>query len=287
MPAAGDHSEKLTTFSSRPRALALRFVVRRSLKLPHRRKFLHLAAGAVALPMVSRIATAQAYPSRPVRIVAGFPPGGVNDLHARLFGQWLSERLHQQFVVENRPGAGGSLAADSVARSQPDGYTLLLTSASDSWNTALYDNLKFDYLRDLVPVASLTRFTGVLVVHPSHPAQTVPELIAGIKRNPGKVSMATAGVGSASHIYWELFKSITGVDMVHVPYRGEGPALVDLIAGQIPMMIPSLPPSIEYIKAGRLRPLAVTVASRDEALSEIPTMNSFLPAYEANAWVGT
>ena len=256
------------------------------LKLPHRRQFLHLAAGAAALLTSPRIARAQAYPARPVRIIVGFPPGGVNDLHGRLFGQWLSERLRQQFFVENRAGAGGSLAAEAVAHAQPDGYTLLITTASDSWNTALYDNLKFDFVRDILPVAGMSQFAAALVSLPSFPARTVPDLLAAVKNNPGKITIASAGVGSISHMSWELFKSKTGADMLHVPYRGEGPAISDLLGGQVQVMMPSLPPSIEHIRAGKLRPLAVTAASRVDALSGIPTIGEFVPGYENTAWVG-
>jgi tripartite-type tricarboxylate transporter receptor subunit TctC len=188
------------------------------MKLP-RRKFLHLAAGAAALPAVSRIARAQTYPTRPVRIVSGFPPGGVNDTYARLIGQWLSERLGQQFIVENRPGAGGNIAAESVVRAAPDGYTLLVATSADTWNATLYDNLKFNFIRDIAPVATISRAPGVLVVHPSLPSKSVPELIAYAKSNPGKIPVASAGIGSAPHMYWELFRSLTGVDMLHVPYR--------------------------------------------------------------------
>jgi tripartite-type tricarboxylate transporter receptor subunit TctC len=185
-----------------------------------RRQFLHLAAGAVAFPAVSRIARAQTYPTRPVRLIVGFPPGGASDITARLIGQWLSERLGQQFVIENRPGAGATLATETVAKAPPDGYTLLLTGSNDAWNATLYGNLKFNYIRDIAPVASVSRGMGVLVVHPSVPARSVPELIAYAKANPGKLTVASSGVGSAPHMFWELFRSTTGVDMLHVPYRG-------------------------------------------------------------------
>jgi tripartite-type tricarboxylate transporter receptor subunit TctC len=222
------------------------------MKLP-RRQFLHLAASAAALPAVSRVAGAQAYPSRPVRIVVGFPPGGSNDIHARLIAQWLSERLGQQFIVENRGGAGGSLATETVARSAPDGYTLLLSSATDSWNAALYPNLKFDFIRDIAPVASIAIGMGVLVANLSFPARSVPELIAAARSNPGKITVASAGVGSAPHLFWELFRSLTKVDMLHVPYRGGGPAVTDLLAGQVQTYFSTLAASIEYIRVDKLR----------------------------------
>jgi tripartite-type tricarboxylate transporter receptor subunit TctC len=249
-----------------------------------RRGYLKLAGAAAAFPALPKLALALDYPLRPVRIVCGFPPGGVNDLHGRLIGQWLSERLGQQFVVENRTGAGGSIGAEAVVRAPPDGYTLLLASASDSWNVNLYDNP--NSIREIMPVASVARFVGALVVHPSFPAKTVPELISSAKANPGKISMASAGIGSASHIWWELFKSLTHVDMLHVPYRGEGPAITDLLGGQVQVMLPSLAPSIEQIRAGKLRALAVTARTRVEVLPDIPTIGEFVPSYEGNAWVG-
>jgi tripartite-type tricarboxylate transporter receptor subunit TctC len=254
-----------------------------ALKL-QRRQFLHLATGASALPALSRIAWAQAFPSRPVRIVCGFPPGGVNDLHARLISQWLSERLNAQFVVENRTGAGGSIATESVVRAPPDGYTLLLASASDSWNVSLYDNP--NSIREISPVASISHFPGILVVRPDFSARTVQELAASAKANPGRISIASGGIGSASHIWWELFKSMTGVIMQHIPYRGEGPAITDLLGGQVDVMIPSTPPSIEHVRAGKLRALAVTAATRVEALPDIPTMSEYVGKYEGSAWVG-
>jgi len=255
------------------------------MKLP-RRKFLHLAAGAAALPAVSRIAWAQAYPTRPVRIIVGFPPAGSNDIHARLIGQWLSERLGQQFIVENRAGAGGSLATETVVRAAPDGYTLLEAAANDSWNATLYDNLKFDFVRDIAPVASISRTAGVLVVHPSVSAKSVPDLIAYAKANPGKATVASAGVGSGPHVYWQLFKSMTGVDMLHVPYRGGGPALADLLAGQVQVYFGVLTGTVEYVRAGKLRALAVTAAARLEALPEVPTVGEFVPGYEGTGWQG-
>jgi tripartite-type tricarboxylate transporter receptor subunit TctC len=255
------------------------------MKLP-RRNFLHLAAGAAALPAVSRIAGAQNYPTRPVRIIVGFAPGGVLDLFARLIGQWLSERLGQPFIVENRVGAGGNLAAEAVVKAPPDGYTLLQIGAHNAWNVALYDNLSFNFIRDIAPVASIYRGPAVLVVHPSFPAKSVPELIAHAKSNPGKIIMASGGVGSAQHVYGELFKMMTGVDMLHVPYRGGGPALTDLLAGQVPVMFDTLATSIEHIRAGKLRALAVTSATRSEVLPDIPTVGDFVPGYEGTGWQG-
>jgi tripartite-type tricarboxylate transporter receptor subunit TctC len=255
------------------------------MKLP-RRNFLHLAAAAAVLPAVSRIARAQAYPSRPVRLIVGFPAGGVLDLFARLIGQWLSERLGQPFIVENRAGAGGNLAAEAVVKAPPDGYTLLQIGAHNAWNVTLYDNLSFNFIRDIAPVASIYRGPAVLVVHPSFPPKSVPELIAHAKSNPGKINMASGGVGSAQHVYGELFKMMTGVEMLHVPYRGGGPALTDLLAGQVPVMFDTLATSIEHIRAGKLRALAVTSATRSEVLPDIPTVSDFVPGYEGTGWQG-
>jgi tripartite-type tricarboxylate transporter receptor subunit TctC len=255
------------------------------MKLP-RRDFLHLAAGAAALPAASRFAGAQSYPVRPVRIMSGFPPGGVNDTYARLIAQWLSERLGQQFIVENRPGAGGTIAAESLARAAPDGYTLLLTTSADAWNATLYDSLKFNYVRDVAAVAPIARAPGVLVVHPSLPAKSVPELIAYAKSNPGKIPVASAGIGSAPHMYWELFRNLTGVDMLHVPYRGGGPAVTDLLGGQVQVYFGTSASSIEHIKAEKLRALAVTTAARVPVLPEIPALAEFLPSYDASIYVG-
>jgi len=255
------------------------------MKLP-RRNFLHLTAGAAALPAVTRIAQARAYPTRPVRIMSGFPPGGVNDTYARLIAQWLSERLGQQFIVENRPGAGGTIAAESLARAAPDGYTLLLTTSADAWNATLYDSLKFNYVRDVAAVAPIARAPGVLVVHPSLPAKSVPELIAYAKSNPGKIPVASAGIGSAPHMHWELFRNLTGVDMLHVPYRGGGPAVTDLLAGQVQVYFGTSASTIEHIKADKLRALAVTTAARVPVLPEIPALAEFLPSYDASIYVG-
>ena len=255
------------------------------MKLP-RRNFLHLAAGAAAMPAASRIARAQAYPTRPIRLIVGFPPGGVADVFARLIGQWLSERLGQPLIIENRPGAGGNLAAEAVAKATPDGYTLLMVGSNNAYNVTLYDNLSFDFVRDIAPVGSIYRGLSVLVVHPSFPAKSVPELIAYAKANPGKITMASAGKGAPSHLAGELFKIMAGVDMVHVPYRGGGPAVTDLIAGQVQVMFATTVESVGYIRAGRLRALAVTSATRSDALPGIPTVGEFLPGYEASGWFG-
>jgi tripartite-type tricarboxylate transporter receptor subunit TctC len=255
------------------------------MKLP-RRQFLQLAAGAAALPAVSGVATAQTYPTRPVRLIVGFPPGGASDITARLIGQWLSERLGQQFVIENRPGAGATLATETVAKAPPDGYTLLLTGSNDAWNATLYGNLKFNYIRDIAPVASVSRGMGVLVVHPSVPARSVPELIAYAKANPGKLTVASSGVGSAPHMFWELFRSTTGVDMLHVPYRGGGPALTDLLGGQVQVYFSTLISAIQYIRDGKLRALAVTGSTRADVLPDIPIVGEFVPGYEATGWLG-
>jgi len=255
------------------------------MKLP-RRRFLQLAAGAAAVPAVSWIARAQAYPTRPVRILVGFPPGGTNDIHARLAAQLLSERLGKQFVVENRAGAGGNLATEALVHAKPDGYTLLLASATDSWSGALYDNLKFDFIRDVAPVASIDRGPGILVVHPSFAISTVRELITYAKANPGKVTIASSGIGREPHIYWELFRSMASVNMLHVPYRGGVPALTDLLAGQVQVMFATLASAIEYVRSGRLHALGVTGEGRLEALPHVPTIGEFVPGYEATGWMG-
>jgi tripartite-type tricarboxylate transporter receptor subunit TctC len=251
-----------------------------------RRNVLQLAAGLAALATNTGIAGAQNYPTRQVRIVSGFPPGGINDTYARLIGQWLSEHLGQQFIVENRPGAGGTLAADAVAKALPDGYTLLLTTSADAWNATLYQNLNFNMSRDFIPVATISRGPGVLVVHPSLPVASVPELIAYAKSNPGKLTIASAGIGSAPHMYWELFKSVTQVDMVHVPYRGGGPAVADLLGGQVLVYFGTFASAIENVRAGKLRALAVTSPIRVAVLPNVPAMAEFLPGYEASIYVG-
>jgi len=253
---------------------------------PHRRKFLALATGAAALPAMSRITQAQAYPSRPVRIIVGFAPAGATDIFNRLMGQWLSERLGQQFVVENRPGAATNLAAEAVVRAPPDGYTLLGFDVAAAVNATLYDKLNFNFVRDIAPIAGIARLPQIMAVDPAVPARTVPEFIAYAKANPGKIAMATAGSGSPMHTAGELFKMMCGVDLVHVPYRGAGPALIDLLSGQVQVAFVTAAASMEYIRAGRLRALAVTTTTRLEALSDIPTLSDFVPGYEATYWVG-
>jgi tripartite-type tricarboxylate transporter receptor subunit TctC len=255
------------------------------MKLP-RRNFLHLAAGAAALPAVSRVARAQAYPTRPVRIIIGFAPGSASDIVARLVGQWLSEGLGQPFIIEHRPGAANNIATEAVVRAPPDGHTLLVVSSANAVNATFYDKLNYNFIRDIAPVAGIIVVPSVLVVHPSVPAKTVPEFIAYAKANPGKLTMASGGIGSGTHLAGELFKMMAGVNMVHVPYRGGGPALTDLLGGQVQVMFPSTVSSIEYIRAGRLRALAVTTATRSDALPDVPTVDEFVPGYEASAWFG-
>jgi tripartite-type tricarboxylate transporter receptor subunit TctC len=255
------------------------------MKLP-RRTFLHLAAGAAALPFAPRVARAQAYPTRPVRWIVGYPPAGASDIAARLIGQWLSDRLGQPFVIENRPGASGNIGTEAVVNAPPDGYTLLLVNAGNAINATLYDKLKYNLIRDIAPVAGIIRVPLVMQVNPSVPVKTVPEFIAYAKANPGKLNMASAGNGTPQHVSGELFKMMAGVNMTHVPYRGSAPALTDLLGGQVQIVFDTTLASIEYIRAGRLRPLAVTTATRLEALPEIPTVNDFLPGYEASGWYG-
>jgi tripartite-type tricarboxylate transporter receptor subunit TctC len=255
------------------------------MKLP-RRTFLHLTAGAATLPAVSRIAWAQAYPTRPVRILVGYAAGGPLDISARLIAQWLSERLGQQFIIENRPGAASNIATEAVVRARPDGYTLLQASASNAWNAALYDNLSFNFIRDIAPIATVRRAAGVMEVNPSVPVRTVPEFIAYAKANPGKINMASAGPGSAPHLFGELFKAMAGVDLVTVHYRGSGPALPDLIGGQVQVMLDVVISSIAYIRAGKLRALGVTTATRLDALPDVPPIGDFVPGYEASSWDG-
>jgi len=255
------------------------------MKLP-RRQFLYLATGAAALPAMSRIAWAQAYPTRPVRMVAPFAAGGPADILARLIGQWLSERLGQPFVIENRPGAAGNIGTEVVVKSPPDGYTLILAGSPNMINATLYDKLNFNFIRDIAPVAGIVRFPLVMAVHPSVPAKTVPEFIAHAKANPGKINMASGGIGATPHVAGELFQMMTGVRMIHVPYRGAAPALTDLLAGQVQVSFANTVASIEYIRAGKLRPLAVTTATRSEALPDISTVGEFVPGYEASGWSG-
>jgi tripartite-type tricarboxylate transporter receptor subunit TctC len=251
-----------------------------------RRKFLHLAAGAAAFPAVSRIARAQSYPSKPVRVIVPLAAGGSTDIVARLIGQWLSERLGQQFIIENRTGAGGNTGTEAAVRAPADGYTLLAVQAGNAMNTTLYDRLSFNFIRDTAPVAGIIRVPNVLVVHPSVPARTVPEFIAHAKANPGKINMATPGVGTSPHLAGELFKMLAGVDLTHVPYRGGGPAQADLLGGRVQGMFPSAAASIASIKAGTLRALAVTTSQRLEVLPDVPTVGDFLAGYEASAWFG-
>jgi tripartite-type tricarboxylate transporter receptor subunit TctC len=255
------------------------------MKLP-RRQFLRLAAGAAALPAVSHIAWAQAYPTRPVRIIVGVAAGGASDILARLMGQWLSERLGQPFIIDNRPGAGNNIGTEAVVRAPADGYTLLIVGSTQAINATLYDQLNFNFIRDIAPIAGVIRGANVMVVHPSVPANTVPELIAYAKANPRKLNMASPGVGTTPHVAGELFKMMAGVDMVHVPYRGGGPALTDMLGGQVQVYFPGTVSSIEYIRAGRLRALAVTTATRSDALPDVPTVGEFVPGYEASNWFG-
>jgi tripartite-type tricarboxylate transporter receptor subunit TctC len=255
------------------------------MKLP-RRKFLHLAAGAAALPATSHVATAQAYPTRPVRIIVAQAAGSGSDTVARLIGQFLSERFAKPFVVENRPGAGGNIATEAVLRASADGYTLLIASSQNSINATLYDKLNFDFVRDIAPVASVFHVPLVMEVNPSVPAKTVHEFIAYAKANPGKINMASSGIGASSHVSGELFKSMAGIDLVHVPYRGSTPALTDLLGGQVQIMFDTTPSSLPHIRSGKLRALAVTTATRLEVLPEVPTVGEFIPGYEARAWLG-
>ncbi len=256
------------------------------MKLPHRRQFLHLAAGAAALPAMSRIAFAQAYPTRPVHFIVGLAAGGGADILARLMGQWLSERLGQQFVVENRPGAGTNVATEAVVRAPADGYTLLMVLPPNAVNATLYQKLNFSFIRDIAPVAGLIRTPLAMEVNPSFPAKTVPEFIAYAKANPDKISMASAGIGTSGHVAGELFKMMAHVDMVHVPYRGGAPAIIDLLGGQVQVLFDPVSSSTEYIRAGKLRALAVTTATRSEAFPDIPTVADFVPGYEASAFFG-
>jgi tripartite-type tricarboxylate transporter receptor subunit TctC len=251
-----------------------------------RRSFLHLAAGAAAVPIVSRIVRAQAYPTRPVRWIVAVAPGGGNDVFARLMGQWLSQRLGQPFIVENRPGAANNIGTEAVAKAPPDGYTLLLASSNNASNAALYGNLNFNFIHDITPVAGIARTTLVMVVNPSVPARTVPEFVVYAKANPGKVNMASAGTGGIGHLAGELFKMLTGVSLVHVPYRGNGPAVTGLLGGEVDVLFPSLASAIEYIRAGNLRGLAVTSAARSDAIPELPSVGEFVPGYEISTWYG-
>ena len=255
------------------------------MKLP-RRNFLHLAAGAAALPAVSRFAWAQAYPFRPVHLIVPFGPAGASDITARLIGQWLSERLGQQFVIENRPGAGGNIGTEAVVRAAPDGYTLLYVTTANAVSATLYDKLNFNFIRDIAPVAPIVRFPYVMVVNPSVPPKTLPEFIAYAKANPGKINMASPGIGSTPHVNGELFKVMTGTNMVHVPYRSAAAVMTDLLSGQVQLYFGTTASSLEYVRTGKLRALAVTIERRLDALPDIPTVGDFVPGYEASNWYG-
>jgi tripartite-type tricarboxylate transporter receptor subunit TctC len=256
------------------------------MKLPHRRQLLHLAAGAAALPAVSRVARTQAYPTRPVRVIVGFASGQAIDIAMRIISQRLSERLGQQFIIENRPGGGGNIATEVVVRAPPDGYTLLAIGSNNMINPTLYQKLSYDFSHDIAPLASVYRVPQVMVVNPSFPAKTVPEFIAYAKARPVEISFASAGNGSVAHVTGELFKIMTGVNILHVPYRGAPPALTDLIGGQVHVMFDNLPSSIEHIRAGRLRALAVTATTRLQALPDVPPLGDFVPGFETSAWAG-
>ena len=255
------------------------------MKLP-RREFLRLAGATVALPALSRIARAQTYPSRPVRLIIGYPPGGSADITARLIGQWLSERLGQQFVIESRPGAGTNIATEAAIRATPDGYTLFLVAPANAINATLYEKLNYNFIRDIAPIAGLIRFPNVMEVNPSVPVKTVPEFIAYAKANPGKLNFASSGNGSTIHMSGELFKMMTGVNLVHVPYRGGAPALTDLLAGQVQVMFDNIPTSADHVRSGRLRGLAVTSTTRLAVLPDLPPLSDFVPGYESSAWYG-
>jgi tripartite-type tricarboxylate transporter receptor subunit TctC len=256
------------------------------MKLP-RRRFLRLAAGAAALPAVSRIARAQTYPSRPVRVIVPFAPAGTTDILARLIGQWLSEQLGQSFIVENRPGASTMIGTEAVVRAPADGYTLILAATASAINTTLYEKkISYDFLRDIAPIAGILRVPNVVVVHPSLPVRTIPELIAYAKANPGRINVESPGAGTSSHLAGELFKVMTGVDMIHVQYRGNGPALIDLLAGQVQVGFDTMPASIEYVRAGKLRALAVSTVTRSQTLPDLPTVSEFVPGYESSGYFG-
>ena len=251
-----------------------------------RRHFLQIATAALLAPTTMRIADAQSYPSRPIHLIVFFAAGGGTDIIARLMGQWLSERLGQQFVIENRPGGGGNVGTEAVVRAAPDGYTLLLVSSPNATNATLYDNLNFNFIRDIAPVAGISREPNVMVVNPSVPAKTVPEFIAYAKTNPGRINYASAGIGTSQHMAGELFKMMAGIDMVHVPHRGSAPALTSVLSGQVQVMFASMPSSIEFVRAGQLRGLAVTTAMRSDTLPDIPTVSDFLPGFEASPFYG-
>jgi tripartite-type tricarboxylate transporter receptor subunit TctC len=256
------------------------------MKLPHRRKYLQLAAGAAALPVMSRAARAQGYPSRPVHWIVGYTPGGGNDIFARLMGQWLQDRLGQPFIIENRPGANSNIATEVVVNAPADGYTLLLANFGNASNASLYANLKFNFIRDVTPVAGIVRVPNLMLVNQSVPAKTVPEFIAYVKANPGKVNMSSAGIGSTGHLAGEFFKMMAGVEFTHVPYRGNAPALSDLLGGQVQVLFASLSSSIEYVRTGKVRGLAITSATRSEAAPDLPAVAEFFPGYEVSSWYG-
>ena len=256
------------------------------MKLPHRRQFLHLAAGAAALPAAARGARGQSYPSRPVHWIVGYTPGGGNDIFARLMGQWLQERLGQPFVIENRPGAGSNIATEAVVNAPPDGYAILLANFANASNASLYANLKFNFIRDIAPIAGIVRVPNIMLVNQSLPVKTIPEFIAYAKANPGKISMASAGIGSTGHLAGELMKMAAGIDFVHVPYRGNAPAMTDLLSGQVQILFASLPSSIEYVRAGKARGLAVTTAMRTAAAPDLPAIAEFVAGYEVSSWYG-
>jgi tripartite-type tricarboxylate transporter receptor subunit TctC len=252
----------------------------------NRRQALSVIAGVVSTPLNSRFGRAQSYPTRPVHLLVGFPPGGPADVFSRLIGQWLSERLGQQFIIENRPGAGSNIATEAVVRAPADGYTLLQVGPPHATNATLYEKLNYNFLRDMAPIAGIARSSNVIVVNPSVPVNTVPELIAYAKANPGKINMASSGNGTVTHVAGELFNMMTGIKMVHVPYRGSTPALTDLVGGQVQVMFDNMPSSIGLIRGGKLRPIAVTQATRSEELPDIPSVGEFLPGYEASSWFG-
>ena len=256
------------------------------MKFPHRRQFLHLAASAATLAIPSRFAWAQAYPTRPVRLIAGAPPGGGIDITARLIGQSLSERLGQAFVIENKPGAGTNIGTEFVVRASPDGYTLLLATNANAVNATLYEKLNYNFIRDIVPVATISRASNVMVVALSFPSKTIAEFIAYAKANPGTITMGSEGNGASAHMAGELFKMLAGIDMLHIPYRGAAPALTDLLAGQVQVMFATMPAAIQYVRAGNLRALAVTTGTRSDALPDIPAVKEFVPGYEATTWYG-
>jgi tripartite-type tricarboxylate transporter receptor subunit TctC len=251
-----------------------------------RRNFLHLAAGAAALTALSHTASAQAYPTRPVRLIVPFGPAGATDITARLIGHWLSERLGQQFIIENRPGAGGNIGTEAVVRAPPDGYTLLYVTTANASNATLYDKLNFNFIHDIAPVAAIISFPYIMVVNPSVPAKTLPEFITYAKANPGKINMASPGIGSTPHVNGELFKVMTGTNMVHVPYRSAAAVMTDLLSGQVQLYFGTTASSLEYVRTGKLRALAVTIERRLDALPEIPTVAEFVPGYEASNWYG-